>query len=300
MLQLAVTDTGIGFDSEAARRLFARFTQADGSISRQYGGTGLGLAICKALVDLMGGEIGAESMPGAGSTFTARIPLPRAMSLSDYDARPLGAQPAQETADLSAEVGRLRILLVEDHPTNQRVAQLILEPAGVDLTIVGNGREAIEVFRPNLFDVILMGHEQVAVLGDLGQLLLKRPEGLEVQPISRIGSHLERGLVDVARQAVSRHPTWFVPVVLALKIVKADVGLFETVELLEEVTHGLGAVGLPIEEIAGADHTLDLVLDGRVHHLLERKLFIGTAFLVRVREPEGVVLGHGALPKTTF
>ncbi|WP_068876173.1 MULTISPECIES: PAS domain-containing hybrid sensor histidine kinase/response regulator [unclassified Phenylobacterium] len=155
-LTIEVSDTGVGFDAEAARRLFARFTQADGSISRQFGGTGLGLAICKALVELMGGEIGVVSEPGVGSTFTVGIPLVRTVSLDDYEARRDAGAQAADSSDIAAAMGQLRILLAEDHPTNQRVVQLILEPSGVDLTIVGNGREAVEIFRPGRFDLILM------------------------------------------------------------------------------------------------------------------------------------------------
>jgi PAS domain S-box-containing protein len=145
-LTVAVADTGIGFDAEIGSRLFTRFVQADGSTSRQFGGTGLGLAICKTLVELMDGEISAVSEPGAGSVFTVRIPLRQA-------AAPAECSPSRDAAP---DLGRLRILLAEDHPTNQRVVQLILEPAGVDLTIVGNGREAVDAFRPGLFDLILM------------------------------------------------------------------------------------------------------------------------------------------------
>ena len=145
LLTIEVADSGIGFDADTARRLFTRFVQADGSTSRQFGGTGLGLAICKTLVELMDGDVTATSEPGVGSVFTVCIPLRRAARLSETAA-------VQDAPDLA----RLRILLAEDHPTNQRVVQLILEPAGVDLTIVDNGREAVDIFRPGLFDLILM------------------------------------------------------------------------------------------------------------------------------------------------
>jgi two-component system, sensor histidine kinase len=152
-LRIEVADTGIGFDAEAAERLFGRFVQADGSISRQFGGTGLGLAICKTLSELMGGEIAARSRPGHGSTFTVTLPLARAVA---PQVRASAAPDEDNAEDDGPPLGRVRILLAEDHPTNQRVVQLILEPAGVDLMIVGNGLEAVEMFRPGLFDLILM------------------------------------------------------------------------------------------------------------------------------------------------
>ena len=134
---------------------FNRFIQADGSISRQFGGTGLGLAICKSLTELMGGQIGARSEPGQGSVFTVEIPLSRTMPLEAYRLRRADAAAREEEPGAApAELGSIRILLAEDHPTNQRVVQLILEPAGVDLTIVGNGREAVDAFQPGRFDLI--------------------------------------------------------------------------------------------------------------------------------------------------
>jgi len=175
LLEIKVVDSGIGFDAEAAKRLFTRFTQADGSISRQFGGTGLGLAICKALVELMQGEISATSEPGAGSTFTVRIPVTRTTPLAEYDARRADPQLAKPPAD-TARMVQLRVLLAEDHPTNQRVVQLILEPSGVDLTIVGNGREAVEVFQPNLFDLILMDMQMPVMDGLAATREIRRRE----------------------------------------------------------------------------------------------------------------------------
>ncbi len=161
---IAVIDSGIGFDGETSERLFGRFVQADGSISRRFGGTGLGLAISRALAELMQGTLTAQSLPGAGSVFTLNLPMRRTMSLAQYRAR------IQDVADddaLSAPSGLegLRVLLAEDHPTNQRVVQLILEPLGVNLTIVGDGHEAIEAFRQDRFDIVLMDMQMPVVDG---------------------------------------------------------------------------------------------------------------------------------------
>jgi two-component system, sensor histidine kinase len=157
LVRVEVADSGIGFDAETAERLFSRFVQADGSISRQFGGTGLGLAICKQLTDLMGGQITARSQPGEGSTFTIEIPMLRSMTIADYRARRLADAGRGDGAAAPAEhLAKIRVLLAEDHPTNQRVVQLILEPAGIALTTVDNGREAVDIFRPGLFDLILM------------------------------------------------------------------------------------------------------------------------------------------------
>jgi len=146
LITLTVSDTGIGFEAEKAERLFSRFVQADGSISRRFGGTGLGLAISKALTEMMGGEIEAKSSPGVGSVFTVRLPMHRVAEVlaADHD----------ETVEL--DITGLRILLAEDHPTNQRVMQLILSPFGADLTIVEDGCAAVEAFAAASFDLVLM------------------------------------------------------------------------------------------------------------------------------------------------
>ncbi|WP_293368033.1 PAS domain-containing hybrid sensor histidine kinase/response regulator [Phenylobacterium sp.] len=149
MVTIKVADTGIGFDEVTATRLFTRFVQADDSISRRFGGTGLGLAISKALAKLMGGDVSAVSASGEGSVFTLALPLRRAV---------LASAPREdaEPGDEGVELAGLRVLVAEDHPTNQRVIQLMLEPMGVALTMTSDGREAIEAFSIGAFDFVLM------------------------------------------------------------------------------------------------------------------------------------------------
>ncbi len=157
-LIIKVSDTGIGFDDEARARLFHRFEQADGSITRQFGGTGLGLSICKALTEMMDGTISVNSVPSQGSTFMVKLPLSRSLSLEAFDLS-CQTQPgtANQTPTEEIEPSRLlRILLAEDHPTNQRVVAMILQPYGVELTVVENGVKALEAFEAGKFDVVLM------------------------------------------------------------------------------------------------------------------------------------------------
>ncbi|MBX3479290.1 MAG: response regulator [Caulobacter sp.] len=146
-LTLNVSDTGIGFDEDFKARLFKRFEQADGSITRRFGGTGLGLAISSQLAEALGGELGADSAPGLGSTFTLTLPM-TAASAPDKARRPVETQ--------TMETRPPRVLLAEDHAVNRRVVQLLLEPVGVELTCVENGALAVEAAAAQAFDMILM------------------------------------------------------------------------------------------------------------------------------------------------
>lgn len=156
VLTMKVRDTGIGFDDDVARRLFQRFSQADGSITRRFGGSGLGLSICQALVEMMGGEVRATSEVGRGSEFEVRVPLPRHQG--PCPAMPTGA--ASDVAELwasGAPEGRpLRILLAEDHAINQRLVEVILAPMGVSLTIVETGDQALRAYMAEDFALVLM------------------------------------------------------------------------------------------------------------------------------------------------
>ena len=143
-----VEDTGIGFDDGVRARLFNRFEQADVSIRRRFGGTGLGLAICRSLVELMGGKIDATSVPGQGSVFGFTLPLPLAA------AEPEAAEAADAEETMSLE--GVRVLLAEDHPTNRKVIQLILDTVGVELIMVENGRLALEALERERFHIVLM------------------------------------------------------------------------------------------------------------------------------------------------
>jgi PAS domain S-box-containing protein len=144
LLTAKVIDTGIGLDAAAQAKLFARFTQAEMSTSRRFGGTGLGLAICKQLTELMDGRIGVESTPGQGSTFWVELPLQRAA--------------AQAAAPLITpqQLGSLDLLVAEDNSTNQLVIRAILESLGHRVTLVSDGRAALDAVQRQAVDMILM------------------------------------------------------------------------------------------------------------------------------------------------
>lgn len=142
LVRLEVEDTGIGIEPAVLPRLFAPFEQADSSTSRKYGGTGLGLAIARHIAHLMGGEVGAESEPGKGSTFwiTARL---RRQPTQSPSAAAEGDKAAVEDV-LRREFSGTRILLVEDDPINREVATMLLEDIGLVVDIAEDGLVAVE------------------------------------------------------------------------------------------------------------------------------------------------------------
>ncbi|MBS0296753.1 MAG: response regulator [Proteobacteria bacterium] len=152
-VRLSVADTGVGFDPADRDRIFGRFEQADGSITRRYGGSGLGLSISRELAELMGGSLEAEGAKGQGATFTLSLPLQ--IALQTVIAGPSPAITA--TAEVSEPTERaLRILVVDDHPTNRKVVELILAGAGAELVSAENGLEGLEAYQAEPFDVVLM------------------------------------------------------------------------------------------------------------------------------------------------
>jgi PAS domain S-box-containing protein len=151
-LGIAVIDTGIGIGPDKQGVIFESFRQADSSTTRQYGGTGLGLTISARLIALMGGKITVESAPGQGSTFRFTIPCRVAPADSVPVRSPaISAPPARQSR-------KLRILLAEDNPVNQRLAQRLLENRGHSVSIAGDGRQALEAAAQEAdpFDLILM------------------------------------------------------------------------------------------------------------------------------------------------
>lgn len=152
-LEVSVSDTGVGIPAEVADRLFQRFTQADGSISRRYGGTGLGLSICRQLTELMGGGIEVISAPGAGSTFIFRVLAPPAEDGDDRRRPEAEASPEEPTN--SNEV--LRILVVDDLEANRELVRALLHAAGQDrMEEASSGPEAISMALRQSYDIILM------------------------------------------------------------------------------------------------------------------------------------------------
>jgi signal transduction histidine kinase/ActR/RegA family two-component response regulator len=145
-VRVEVEDSGIGIPPDKQQALFEPFSQADASTTREYSGTGLGLAICRKLASLMGGEVGLRSEPGRGSTFWMQVPLEK------------GSAPAspQPPAPGSRQRFAGHLLLGEDDPVNQLVAQLHLTALGLTVDVVDNGRAAVEAVQRTHYDLVLL------------------------------------------------------------------------------------------------------------------------------------------------
>ncbi|MCD6347885.1 MAG: response regulator, partial [Bacteroidales bacterium] len=147
-----IEDTGIGLTEESIAKLFQSFSQANLATSRKFGGTGLGLAISKLLSKLMKGDIGVRSQLGKGSTFwfTAQLSLPTSAQKKDDHKLISQSQKNQQ------KCRSLKVLLAEDNPINQKVAQINLHNLGHEVFITKNGVECIEAFKKDRYDIILM------------------------------------------------------------------------------------------------------------------------------------------------
>ena len=178
-LRINVEDTGIGLDAETKAKLFQKFQQADGSITRKYGGTGLGLSICRQLVELMGGEIGVDDRPGGGSVFWVSLELPYARIDVPLDAeRPLAG---------------LRMLVVDDLAIHRTLVARQLTVAGAMVREASDGPTALaEAFtagaRGEPFDIMLLDRDMPAMPGDAvaaairANRSLKQPRLVMIEP----------------------------------------------------------------------------------------------------------------------
>jgi len=180
ILEFQVEDTGIGIDPGKIERLFDWFTQADSSTAREYGGTGLGLTISQQLVNVMGGEVTATSVPQQGSVFRFSIVL-----------APVLAAPYKKTllTTPSADFSQLRVLAVEDNPINQMVISGLLRKLGIQPHLASSGIEALDIVRDmhGQLDLVLMDCEMPRMDGyDTTQAIRSLERHLHLPPLTII------------------------------------------------------------------------------------------------------------------
>ncbi len=194
VLHFSVTDTGIGMTSEQQKRLFQLFSQADSSITRKYGGTGLGLSICKRLVEMMNGKIWAESADGQGSSFHFILSQQIGNALAYIE----------ETSGVAEDIGRLhgtRILLVEDNQINQELAELMLSRQGMEVTVAGNGEEALAALGEQEFDGVLMDIQMPIMDGYTACAEIRKEPRYKDLPIIALTANVMAGDREKSRKA---------------------------------------------------------------------------------------------------
>jgi signal transduction histidine kinase/CheY-like chemotaxis protein len=172
-LRFSVIDSGVGFGPEVKARLFARFQQADGSITRRFGGSGLGLAISRQLASLMDGVVDCESAPGHGSCFWFEAPF-------------AGVAAPEEGIDADSadapEPRAVRVLVADDHATNQMVVKMMLDQFGVENVIVDDGMKAVEALRVGGFDAVLMDMQMPVMDGLEATRMIRHEESRTGRP----------------------------------------------------------------------------------------------------------------------
>ncbi len=185
MLHIRVRDTGIGIKPAHLARLFKPFTQADETTTRRFGGTGLGLAISHRLMEMLGGSLGVLSEPGIGSTFTVTLPVREAKGEQSDDS----SETASPLLYGQTEPVRLsgRILIAEDVADTQRLLSIVLTSAGAQISIAGDGREAVELALSQQFDLILMDMQMPQMDGYTATRELRR-KGVKIPIIALTGN----------------------------------------------------------------------------------------------------------------
>lgn len=250
--ELVVEDTGVGIPADKLEKIFDKFTQADGSITRRYGGTGLGLTITRRLVEMFGGKIWVESTEGQGSKFFVRLPLEVALKPK----RATAAVKNSGNEKISLDGRSPQILLVEDNAVNQKVVLAILSKRGFHVEIAANGLEALSALQKNVFDLVLMDVQMPYMDGIEATRKIREELGLRDLPIIAMTAHamtgdrercIQAGMNDYASKPVN--PTTLVHTIMRYLDASVDQPSVEVaataaipgVAPLQAIDHGLAA-----------------------------------------------------------
>ena len=188
-VRFSVIDTGIGIPENKAAIIFEAFSQADGSVTREYGGTGLGLAISKSLVELMGGALHVTSRVEVGSTFWFTVDLMK------VNREKSSVAIASHAPKKGLRPLRLRVLVAEDNEINQRLVRGIVEKRGHVVTLVNNGQEAVDAYNRSDFDVLLMDVQMPVMDGLSAAATIRSIEATQTRravPIVGLTAHASR------------------------------------------------------------------------------------------------------------
>ena len=192
VVHLVVSDTGIGIAEDRLQKIFDPFAQADASMTRRFGGTGLGTTIARQLVELMNGRIAVESTLGVGSRFHVYVPLPAGEAVTAY------------AEAVHVELPPLTMLVADDVPQNLELIELAMGKAGHRVVTAADGLEALERFREQRFDVVLMDVQMPRLDGLETTRRIRALEAVELRErtpiIALTASVLEEDQIE-ARQA---------------------------------------------------------------------------------------------------
>lgn len=194
-LNITVKDEGIGIDEDKMEKLFLPFTQADDSISRQFGGSGLGLAICYQLVHLMGGTISVTSQKGKGSAFTLSVPFDIARKEDCKE---------EQLKDVLDSYQGAKVLYVEDNPINREIGLELLKMAQLDVRTAENGIDALESMVSHDFDLVLMDIQMPFMDGFTAVRKIREREtshGLPRTPVVALTAHFLKEDINRAYEA---------------------------------------------------------------------------------------------------